>query len=62
MFAVFAMNEDQQMAVSLAKAGHSLLITGSCGTGKSTVLREIVRKFREDEHKVLLCASTGMLI
>ena len=53
------MNEDQLYAVALAEKGHSFLLTGSCGTGKSYVLGETVRRLRAADRKVLLCASTG---
>lgn len=38
------LNEQQQQAVDLAKAGKNVFITGSAGTGKSFILREIARQ------------------
>lgn len=44
------MNEDQQLAFNLVKNKKNVFITGSAGTGKSFVLREIIQ-YLKDKYK-----------
>lgn len=41
------MNEDQKLAFDLVKSGKNIFITGSAGTGKSFVLKEIIKSLKE---------------
>jgi Cdc6-like AAA superfamily ATPase len=54
------MNEDQQLAVATAEDGHSLLITGSCGTGKTHTLESLIKRLEMQGKRVVVCASTGI--
>ena len=56
------MNADQEVSHTLAMEGHSFMLTGSCGTGKTFAIRNIVQSMRKSGRKVLLCASTGKLL
>ena len=58
----FSMNEDQLHAADLAVQGHSLLITGSCGTGKTQTVSSIVGQLLKKGKKVVVCASTGKVL
>lgn len=52
-------DEDQQAAIDAALNGESFFLTGSAGTGKSYVLKQIIRKLREKRLTVAVTASTG---
>jgi ATP-dependent DNA helicase PIF1 len=52
------MNEDQKGAFELASAGHNLFITGAAGTGKSFLLKHIIKRLRLI-RTVAVTASTG---
>jgi ATP-dependent DNA helicase PIF1 len=52
------MNEGQKSAFELASAGHNLFITGAAGTGKSFLLKHIIKRLRLI-RTVAVTASTG---
>jgi ATP-dependent DNA helicase PIF1 len=52
------MNPDQTKAFELAAAGHNLFITGAAGTGKSFLLRNIIKRLKQI-RTVAVTASTG---
>jgi hypothetical protein len=58
------LSDDQRAAVALALAGHNLFITGSAGTGKSVVLKEVIAALRLKHagvrDAVVVAASTGI--
>jgi type IV secretory pathway ATPase VirB11/archaellum biosynthesis ATPase len=50
----------QQQAIDLAKLGHSMVICGGIGTGKTTTIQQIVRQLTENGVLVAVTASTGL--
>ena len=54
------LNEEQIQCYNLAKNKKNLLITGSGGTGKSTVLKRIVKYFKRNNINIGVTASTGI--
>ena len=53
-------NEVQMRAISQARLGFNLFITGPAGTGKSFVLRTIVEQAEKAGRQVQVTASTGL--
>jgi ABC-type molybdenum transport system ATPase subunit/photorepair protein PhrA len=54
------LDEDQQKVITLAVEGHqNLVVIGSAGTGKSTVIAQLSIKLREDGQKVAIVAPSG---
>ena len=53
------LSEEQSRALALAKEGKSLLITGPGGTGKTFLIREIVKELKGAFKIVGVCALTG---
>ncbi|RNF02106.1 PIF1 helicase-like protein [Trypanosoma rangeli] len=52
---------EQRRAVELALQRRNLFVTGGAGTGKSLVIREIVRRMRQDgSRSVFVTATTGV--
>ncbi|EKF27005.1 PIF1 helicase-like protein [Trypanosoma cruzi marinkellei] len=55
------LSDDQRRAVELALQRRNLFVTGGAGTGKSLVIREIVRQMREEGRRsVFVTATTGV--
>jgi ATP-dependent DNA helicase PIF1 len=54
------MNEEQEEAVQAALRGHSFLLTGAAGTGKSFTTKKIVEQLIKAGKKVLVTSSTGI--
>jgi len=52
------LSEQQRETVDLAAAGKSVFVTGGAGTGKSVVLREIIRRL--PQATTFVTASTGV--
>lgn len=52
------MNNKQYNALRLATLGHNLFLTGAAGTGKSYVLKHIIKSLKQTKH-VAVTASTG---
>lgn len=55
----FQLSPKQQEAVRLAAKTPCLVITGGPGTGKTTILKTILRLLEENGRKTLLAAPTG---
>ncbi len=55
-------DDEQNKAISIARSGKSLFLTGGAGVGKSTCLRKIVDELYDlhGENNVFVCASTGL--
>ncbi|KAF8306376.1 hypothetical protein DL93DRAFT_224980 [Clavulina sp. PMI_390] len=54
------LSEEQQGILNAVLQGHSLFFTGSAGTGKSVLLREIISQLRARGTQVAVTASTGI--
>ena len=53
-------NSQQIEALALADAGHSLLIQGAVGTGKTTTVTAIIAMLKAKGLKVAVTGSTGV--
>jgi ATP-dependent DNA helicase PIF1 len=53
-------NPEQLQCIDAAENGESFMLMGAGGTGKSTVLKEIVRRIRDSNKIFALCATTGV--
>lgn len=51
---------DQQTALNIMKAGHSVFLTGSAGAGKTWLLNAFIRDLRKRKVPVAITASTGI--
>jgi DNA replication protein DnaC len=54
-----ALNDAQQEALSVALAGHSFLLSGQAGSGKSFTTGEIIKQLRDRGKNVMVTSSTG---
>lgn len=54
------LNDEQLLCYNLAKSKKNLLITGSAGTGKSTVLKAIINYYKRNNINIGITASTGI--
>lgn len=56
------LSSEQEYVLNLARKGKSLFYTGSAGTGKSVLLKSIIKVLREqnEKGKVAVTASTGL--
>ena len=50
----------QQAALDLIRQGHSLVVVGAPGTGKSWLIKEAVQILRGSGKNVAITASTGI--
>jgi ATP-dependent DNA helicase PIF1 len=61
---VFLSDEQKKVASMVVNQGASVFFTGSAGTGKSVLMREIIRQLRErykkEPDRVAVTASTGL--
>ncbi|KAL1708401.1 hypothetical protein EV121DRAFT_172881, partial [Schizophyllum commune] len=59
------LSDEQTQILRLVEEGNSVFYTGSAGTGKSVLLREIIKSLRKKHSKipdaVAITASTGAL-
>lgn len=56
------LSKEQESIIDLANKGYNIFYTGSAGTGKSVLLREIIKKlkFKYGHEEVAVTASTGL--
>lgn len=54
------LNEEQLLCYNLAKTGKNLFITGAGGSGKSTVLKKIIKYNQRKNINIGITASTGI--
>lgn len=54
------LSAEQELCVKAAEEGHNFLIYGEAGTGKSTVIIELCRKFNENGKTFQVVCSTGI--
>ena len=59
-FIFSTMNNGQQEAVTAALAGHSFLLSGLAGVGKSFTTGKVIEALRQLGRHVLVTSSTGM--
>lgn len=57
---MFKLCAEQQRVLRLAACGHNIFYTGAAGTGKSTVLRAIVRYYHRKSARVEIVSPTGI--
>lgn len=61
---VFLSDEQRHVLDAVAQLGKSIFFTGSAGTGKSVLMREIIKqlriKYRREPDRVAVTASTGL--
>lgn len=53
------LNKQQAIALEMVKAHKLSILTGSPGTGKTTIIKVIVDYMKEQGHKILLATPTG---
>lgn len=51
---------DQALALEIMLAGHSVLLTGPAGSGKTYILNEFVRQAKRSGRSVAVTATTGL--
>lgn len=51
---------DQALALEIMLEGHSVLLTGAAGAGKTYVLNEFIRRAKKDGKVVSVTATTGL--
>lgn len=56
----FSFTEEQAKVIRTAEAGHNLLLAGQAGTGKSHVVKGLVRKLQSRGRKVVVVCSSGI--
>lgn len=56
------LSKEQEAVIDLAEKGHNIFYTGSAGTGKSVLLREMIKvlKKKYGPERVAVTASTGL--
>lgn len=54
------LSPEQQQVLNKVKSGQNVFFTGSAGTGKSVLLREIIEWCHETNREVAVTASTGI--
>ncbi|KAG9090458.1 hypothetical protein FRC07_012106, partial [Ceratobasidium sp. 392] len=54
------LSAEQKHVLQMVLSGESVFFTGSAGTGKSVLLREIIRQLKERNKRVAVTASTGI--
>jgi len=50
----------QEQALKILKTGHSVLLTGAAGTGKTYVLNKFIKSSKKDGKNIAITATTGL--
>ena len=51
---------DQELAIEIMMAGHSVLLTGPAGSGKTYVLNKFIKEAKRAGKHVAVTATTGL--
>ncbi|KAI0793363.1 PIF1-like helicase-domain-containing protein, partial [Abortiporus biennis] len=54
------LSKEQRDVLEMVKSGRNVFFTGSAGTGKSVLLREIIKHCLEQKRRLAITASTGI--
>ena len=54
------LTEDQLNVVSLVENGHNICIVGKAGVGKTTVVREIIKKISSQQRNIYVVCASGV--
>lgn len=54
------LSEEQEAVLAMVRAGKNVFFTGPAGTGKSVLLREIIKVLRSCRSGIAVTASTGI--
>jgi ATP-dependent DNA helicase PIF1 len=60
MHNVYLNSMDQTLALEIMLAGHSVMLTGPAGSGKTHVLNEFIRHAKKDGKTLAVTATTGL--
>lgn len=55
-----SLTNEQRAVLESVRAGHNVFITGQAGTGKSFLVKEIVKSLRNDGKKVVILCASGI--
>src|SRR3990167_8144319 len=50
----------QQEALAIMESGHSILLTGAAGTGKTYLINEFIRRAKKRRKSIAVTATTGL--
>jgi exodeoxyribonuclease V alpha subunit len=53
------LNKKQRMAIEIARSERMMVLTGPAGTGKTYVIKSILREYQKNKVSFALCAPTG---
>lgn len=53
-------SKDQQLFIDMALSGHNIFLTGKAGTGKSTIVKEVISRLKKSGKVVAAIAPTGV--
>lgn len=54
------LREDQLKVVKLIESGHNIRVIGKAGVGKTTVVREVIKKISSLRKKLCVVSASGV--